>query len=488
MPQHATAGRVTVGAGSARTHRRSPTPGAPLALAAVLGSCVLAAPAQAEPATTDAEGTRPVTGPQDPQAATPSAPAVRTLTAAAPVRAAGPTYTVRPGDTVSHIAARSGVSSAAIIAANGLDRRGFIRAGQVLTLPGAAGSAPAAPASSGTRHTVRAGETVSHIAARTGVSSAAIIAANGLDRRGFIRAGQVLTLPGGSPAAAPAPASTSASGGYTVRAGDTLSHIAVRSGTTVAALRAANPGLDARGTIRVGQRLTVPGGSGASAPASAPAATPTSRYTVRSGDTLSHIAARTGTTVAAIRGANPQLDARGTIRVGQTISLPSGTAAPMANSFAGRTYPDSTVAAATANRDALASRSVPSREQMRQIIADTARRYGVDPALAQAIGFQESGFNQRAVSPANAVGAMQVIPSSGTWASQMAGRRLDLLDPHDNALAGVLILRANLRAADDEAQGIAAYYQGLAGVRKNGMYPDTRRYVANVQTLAARYR
>ena len=42
-----------------------------------------------------------------------------------------------------------------------------------------------------------------------------------------------------------------------------------------------------------------------------------------------------------------------------------------------------------------------------------------------AIAYQESGWNQRAVSPANAVGVMQVIPDSGRWASDLAGRRPD---------------------------------------------------------------
>jgi soluble lytic murein transglycosylase-like protein len=125
---------------------------------------------------------------------------------------------------------------------------------------------------------------------------------------------------------------------------------------------------------------------------------------------------------------------------------------------------------------------------MQQIIASTARRWGVDPALAQAVAFQESGFNMRSVSPANAVGAMQVIPASGRWASSLAGRSLDLLDPHDNATAGVVILRALTRAEDDQATAIAGYYQGLASVRSKGMFADTRRYVANVQTLMARFR
>ena len=92
------------------------------------------------------------------------------------------------------------------------------------------------------------------------------------------------------------------------------------------------------------------------------------------------------------------------------------------------------------------------------------------------------------MSPANAIGCMQVIPSSGVWASRLVGRRLDLLDPDDNVTAGVAIIAALLRSAPDERTAIAGYYQGLGSVRKNGMFPDTRRYVANVQRLEARFR
>lgn len=323
-------------------------------------------------------------------------------------------------------------------------------------------------------YTVEPGDTVSHIALRHGTTVAAIREANGLDGRAFVRAGQVLSIPA-PPAAEPATTT------YTVSPGDTVSGIAVRSGTTVAAIRAAN-GLDARAFIRVGQVLTLPG-----AAAAAPAPPTTVAYTVRSGDTLSHIAVRSGTTVAALRSANPGLDAAGTIRAGEQLRLPVASP-PMPNTFAGRTYPDAVVAAATSNRDILAARSLPSRAEMQHLIADTARAWGVDPALAQAVAFQESGFNMRAVSPANAVGAMQVIPSSGRWASSLAGRPLDLLDPRDNATAGVVILRALVRAEADFPTAVAGYYQGLASVRRNGMYEDTKRYVANVQTLMARFR
>jgi soluble lytic murein transglycosylase-like protein len=120
------------------------------------------------------------------------------------------------------------------------------------------------------------------------------------------------------------------------------------------------------------------------------------------------------------------------------------------------------------------------------LIRAAAARLGVDPALALAVAYQESGFDQRRVSGANAIGVMQVIPSSGRWASGLVGRELDLLDARDNVVAGVAILAA-LTARAPEPTAIAAYYQGMAAVTEHGMFPDTRRYVANVQTLKRRF-
>ena len=280
---------------------------------------------------------------------------------------------------------------------------------------------------------------------------------------------------------------------HVVREGETLGHIALRNGTTVTALATAN-GITAPSLITVGQRLALPpaaasptpdgGATTSAAPAGAPVAV------VREGDTLGHIALRAGVSLGALY-ASSGLDDGDVIRPGQEVALPtpaSAPSAPVASTFEGRTYAAEVTAAATANRDELAARGAPSREEVRELLTATAREMGVDPGLVLAVAHQESGFNARAVSPANAVGAMQVIPSSGRWAGQLVGRELDLLDPADNAVAGVAILRALLKATDDEATAVAGYYQGLASVRRNGLYDDTRRYAANVQTLAARYR
>ncbi|MCC2313225.1 LysM peptidoglycan-binding domain-containing protein [Cellulomonas xiejunii] len=341
-------------------------------------------------------------------------------------------------------------------------------------------------------YTVREGDTLTSIAKRSGTTASRIARDNAMSDPSRIRAGQVLRLPDTAPPATAAPRPAPAGASYVVRTGDTVSAIASRHGTTVAAVVAAN-GLDARAFIRAGQTLTIPG-TGSPQPAAAPAAAPASAgstYTVRTGDTVSAIASRHGTTVAAVVAANG-LDARAFIRAGQKLTVPGSTAAAPAtqlvgNTFAGRTYSADVVGAANQNKATLLAAGAPSRADMQAKVATTARAMGVDAALAQAVAHQESGFDHTAVSPANAIGTMQVIPSSGEWASQLVGRQLDLLSPDDNVVAGVAILRSLVRTSPDLPTAIASYYQGASSVKRNGMYADTRRYVANVQTLMTRF-
>ena len=355
--------------------------------------------------------------------------------------------------------------------------------GLALAVATVASAAPAAAQD----YTVEPGDTVSHIARRTSTTVSQIVAANALDARATIRAGQHLVIPQPSAAvAAPAPAAAT----HTVVRGDTVSALAGRYGTTNAAIISANA-LDASAMIRIGQALTIPGAPAPAPAAAAPPAATTTTYTVARGDTVSALAARFGTTTAAIVSAN-SLDARAAIRIGQVLALPGGPAAPataalVGDTFAGRTYPAATVASANQNKATLLAIGVPSKADMQALVAATAREMGVDPALAQAIAYQESGFNQSAVSPANAIGTMQVIPTSGQWASDLVGRELNLLDPRDNVVAGVAILRQLVATSSDLPTAIAGYYQGQAGVAKHGMYPDTRRYVASVQTLMSRF-
>ncbi|GAA0323949.1 lytic transglycosylase [Kineococcus aurantiacus] len=336
-------------------------------------------------------------------------------------------------------------------------------------------AAHAAAATGQTVVTVAAGDTVGALAAEHGTTVEAIVAANGLDESAFVVEGQQLTIPGSDGAAA--------GGTYTVRPGDTLSGIAAARGTTVGALREAN-GLTADGFLRAGQVLTLPAGPAAGP---APAATPTGggTYTVRAGDTLSHISLATGVDVDDLIALN-DLDGTGFIVEGQTLRLGGTQQAAPRPAATPATQAPTVSDAVAANRAKIQASKQPGKAQMREIIRRTAVELGVDPALALAIGMQESGYQMKVVSGANAIGAMQVIPSSGEWASQLLGEPIDLFDAHDNARAGVAILRT-LVANNPPDVAIASYYQGQASVRSRGMYDDTRRYVANVQTLQARF-
>lgn len=126
-----------------------------------------------------------------------------------------------------------------------------------------------------------------------------------------------------------------------------------------------------------------------------------------------------------------------------------------------------------------------SRAVVRRAIVTKAKRFGVNPALALAVSWQESGWQHDRVSSAGAIGAMQIMPGTGQWMSTMVGRRLNIKDLHDNVTAGVVLLRW-LRDEAGPRVAVAGYYQGLAGVRRHGMYGSTKRYVANVHALRKR--
>lgn len=126
-----------------------------------------------------------------------------------------------------------------------------------------------------------------------------------------------------------------------------------------------------------------------------------------------------------------------------------------------------------------------SRAEVRRVIVAKAKRHDVNPALALAVAWQESGWQHDRVSSAGAIGAMQIMPGTGRWMSALTGRRLNIRDLYDNVTAGVVLLRL-LRDQAGPRVAVAGYYQGLAGVRRYGMYRSTKRYVDNVHALRKR--
>jgi LysM repeat protein len=425
---------------------------------------------------------------------------------AVPMTRTPATYTVRTGDTVSAIAARHGLDTQDVLRLNNLSPRSLIHPGEKLRLSGSPAASPGFAArdgahsrASGAQYVVRAGDTMSAIAVRHGVSLGGLLSANSLSMRSVIYPGQKIRITGSEAKSRPtsrrAPAPQPPTAGtrtYTVRAGDTLSGIAARHGVGLDRVLAANS-LSRTSIIHPGQKIRISGGSSVTLQTSKPTTiTPkrtgtAARYTVKSGDTLGAIAGRHGVSLQSLMKANNLSSTL--IHPGQRLRIPGasgGTSTPaptnlVPSTFLHYTYPDSVVADANRNKQTLNGLPVPSRAQMQKIVASTARSMGVEPSLALAFAYQESGFDQRAVSPANAIGTMQVIPMSGEWASQLVGRKLNLLDPHDNATAGVAIIRALLRTSPSKDVAIASYYQGQYSVKTHGMFKDTKAYVASVK-------
>jgi LysM repeat protein len=267
-------------------------------------------------------------------------------------------------------------------------------------------------------------------------------------------------------------------GEYRVKRGDTLTEIAARYDTTIRALVELNHLPGNGNLIYAGEKLKVPARRTATRPAAGKARIVT--YTVRQGDTVSAIAKRYDVAQSTLLSAN-HLGRAGRIYAGEKLRVP----VPVNDTFNGRTYPAKVVAAANRNRAILEHRRQPGKATIRRLIISTARRHGVDPHLALAVAWQESGWKQRVVSPANAIGTMQVLPSTGRYSAGLVGRRLDLLDARDNITAGVVLLE-RLTTWARLPNAVAGYYQGLGSVRRNGMYADTKQYVTNVLLIKRR--
>lgn len=175
-------------------------------------------------------------------------------------------HKVQWGETLSSIAWRYGVTVQALMEINHLTNDA-IYAGQRLAIPADAESTRPEPVDSAQLyHVVRWGETLSSIAQRYGVTLEALMQANGLLSPDFVYAGQGLIVPGeGHAAPSSDPPDT-----YVVQAGDTLSAIADRFGLSPASLARLN-GIVNPAFVYVGQRLRLKGGTEPPTPETGPA-------------------------------------------------------------------------------------------------------------------------------------------------------------------------------------------------------------------------
>jgi peptidoglycan hydrolase-like protein with peptidoglycan-binding domain len=187
----------------------------------------------------------------------------------------------------------------------------------------------------------------------------------------------------------------------------------------------------------------------------------TNVYVVRAGDTLTAIGRRYGVSVRKLASAN-KLDPAKPIIIGAKLAVPG---------------------APRATRSALAA--TPST--VRATLDAWSGRLGVSSSLVRALAWMESGYQPNIVSNAGAKGVLQTLPTTREYVEDvLVGKRLpDTLD--GDVQVGVLFLRHLLKQFDGNARlALAAWYQGEAAVRRDGVYDVSKPFVANVLALEQR--
>lgn len=134
---------------------------------------------------------------------------------------------------------------------------------------------------------------------------------------------------------------------------------------------------------------------------------------------------------------------------------------------------------------AATSQGVPwSRDAVRREIDHWSRVYGVDPKLARALAWMESGFQQDVVSSVGALGVMQLLPETWEFVDTVLLGTRTPRDYRGNVRAGVRYLRWQLDEFDGNVRlALAGWYQGARAVRERGLYGETREFVRIVLAL-----
>jgi N-acetylmuramoyl-L-alanine amidase len=131
----------------------------------------------------------------------------------------------------------------------------------------------------------------------------------------------------------------------------------------------------------------------------------------------------------------------------------------------------------------------PDRLALQPLFVQYAYQYGVSPALAEAIAWQESGWQEGVVSDAQAVGVGQLIPSTAAFIDQdLIGEDLDDTQAADNIqMSAAFLGYLNQVEGGNLCDIIAAYYEGPVNLAADGVFAITEPYVESVEALIPRF-
>jgi peptidoglycan hydrolase-like protein with peptidoglycan-binding domain len=116
------------------------------------------------------------------------------------------------------------------------------------------------------------------------------------------------------------------------------------------------------------------------------------------------------------------------------------------------------------------------------------RAYGLDRRLVLALAWMESGFQVDVTSSSGAWGVLQILPETWSFVEQsLLGERIPRTG-HGNVRVGVAFLGYLLREFEGSTRlALAAWYQGPASVRRDGVFRVSHDFVADVLALRAQF-
>jgi LysM repeat protein len=187
-----------------------------------------------------------------------------------------------------------------------------------------------------------------------------------------------------------------------------------------------------------------------------------SRYVVKPGDSLTAIAHRHGTTLSKLAQVN-KLNPAHPLLIGTKLRLPMAV------------------------RSAPTAVSATNASSVRSSLDRWAAHYGINPSLARALAWMESGYNNDVVSPVGAQGVMQLLPSTWDYVETVLIKSKVSHDADGNVHVGLAFLNHLLNAFNgDERLALAGWYQGERAVKAHGPYKVSKAFVADVLALKQR--
>ena len=189
------------------------------------------------------------------------------------------------------------------------------------------------------------------------------------------------------------------------------------------------------------------------------------RYVVKPGDSLTAIARRSHTTLSTLARIN-KLDPAHPLLIGTALRLP---------------------AAVTTSAARPTAISASNATTVRASLDKWSAYYGIDPSLARALAWMESGFNNSVVSSVGAQGVMQLLPSTWDYVEQSLIGHSVQHDSDGNVRVGLAYLHHLLAAfGGNETLALAGWYQGERAVKTSGPYEVSKVFIANVLALRQR--